>query len=210
VAALAGRRNCEKGEVIFSQGDSGDALYGIAAGRVLISAIGAGGQEVSISIMETGDTFGEIAVMDGLSRTAGARALDPTRLLVISRRDFLGVLENEPLLGIHLLKLLCRRLRWTSELVEDSAFLAGPQRLAKRLLTLTSLHGRPVAPDLLELRISQAELAHFLGISRQIVNHHLREWQRADWIDLGRGRIGIRNPAALREFLAAAESDPTE
>jgi CRP-like cAMP-binding protein len=206
VAALAVRRNYAKGEVVFSQGDRGDALYGVASGRVRISATGAGGQEVFLSIMEPGDTFGEIAVMDGLPRTAGATALDATRLLVISRPDFLRLLEQEPRLAIQLLKLLCTRLRWTSELVEESAFLAGPARLAKRLLVLASLHGRPTQPSQLELRISQAELAHFLGISRQIVNQHLREWQKKSWVDLGRGRITIRDREALRAFIAHAES----
>ena len=207
VAALAVPRNYAKGEVIFSQGDRGDALYCVASGRVRISATGAGGQEVFLSIMEPGDTFGEIAVMDGQPRTAGATSLDATRLLVIGRRAFLRLLEQEPHLAIELLRLLCTRLRWISELVEESAFLAGPARLAKRLLVLASLHGRPVATDQLELRISQAELAHFLGIARQLVNHHLREWQRAGWVDLGRGRVTIRNREALRVFIAKAESE---
>jgi CRP-like cAMP-binding protein len=206
IAALAVKRNCGKGEVIFSQGDRGDALYGIASGRVRISATGTGGQEVFLSIMEPGDTFGEIAVMDGLPRTAGATSLDATRLIVINRPDFLHLLEQEPRLAIHLLKLLCRRLRWTSELVEESAFLAGPARLAKRLLVLASLHGRPTEPSQLELRISQAELAHFLGISRQIVNQHLREWQRNGWVELGRGRITILDTAAMRAFVRRSEA----
>ena len=207
IAALAVKHDYARGEVIFSQGDRGDALYGIAAGRVRISATGAGGKEVFLSIMVPGDTFGEIAVMDGLPRTAGATALDNTRLLVIRRPDLLKLLEQEPKLGVQLMRLLCMRLRWTSELVEESAFLGGPARLAKRLLILASLHGRPNPPDRLELRISQAELAHFLGISRQMVNQHLREWQKSGWVELGRGRIAIRNKDALREFIAQSEID---
>ncbi|HEX7081239.1 MAG TPA: Crp/Fnr family transcriptional regulator [Gammaproteobacteria bacterium] len=203
LAALASRKVYQKGAVIFSQGDEGDALYGVASGRVRISASGAGGREVFLNIMEPGDTFGEIAVMDGLPRTAGATALERTTLVVLKRVDFLSLLERDPQLAIHLLKLLCERLRWTSELVEESAFLSGPARLAKRLLTLAQLHGRPAggeSKDALEMRISQADLAHFLGISRQIVNQHLGEWAKAGWVALGRGRIVIANPAALREL----------
>lgn len=205
IAALAARRLYQKGAVIFSQGDSGDALYGVASGRVRISASGAGGREVFLNIMEPGDTFGEIAVMDGLPRTAGATALEPTTLIVLKRADFLGLVEREPKLAIHLLKLLCQRLRWTSELVEESAFLSGPARLAKRLLVLAQLHGRPVTADddTLEMRISQAELAHFLGISRQIVNQHLGDWAKSGWVTLGRGRIVIADPAALERLIAA-------
>lgn len=201
IAALATRRSYAKGAVIFAQGDEGDALFGVAAGRVRISASGAGGQEVFLNIMEPGDTFGEIAVMDGLPRTAGATALDPTTVIILKRADFLQLLEREPLLAIHLLKLLCERLRWTSELVEESAFLAGPARLAKRLLILASLHGRAANIGQLELRISQAELARFLGISRQIVNQQLSEWRRQGWVDLGRSQIVILNAEALRRVI---------
>jgi CRP-like cAMP-binding protein len=198
VAAIATRRHYAKGAVIFAQGHPGDALFGVVAGQVRISATGAGGQEVFLNIMEPGDTFGEIAVMDGLPRTAGACALEDTALIVIKRADFLKLLEREPRLAIHLLKLLCERLRWTSALVEETAFLAGPARLAKRLLILASLHGRSTSVGELELRISQADLARFLNISRQIVNQNLREWLRNGWVDLGNSRIVIRNPEALR------------
>jgi CRP-like cAMP-binding protein len=202
LASLATRRSFDKGEVVFAQGDPGDALYGVAAGRVRISASGAAGQEVFLNIMEPGDTFGEIAVMDGLPRTASATALDAATLVIVKRSDFLDLVEREPKLAIHLLKLLCERLRWTSELVEENVFLAGPARLAKRLLILASLHGRATAPGRLELRISQAELARFLGISRQIVNQHLSEWRRCRWVDIGRSQIMILNPDALRWLIA--------
>lgn len=206
IAALASTRNLDKGGVLFAQGDEGDALFGVASGRVLISATAPNGREKFLSIMEPGDTFGEIAVMDGLPRTAGATALEDARLIVIKRRDFIGLLEQEPKLAIHLLQLLCKRLRWTSELVEESAFLSGAARLAKRLLTLASMHGRrPATPSQLELRISQDELAHFSGISRQNVNHHLREWQKQGWVELRRGRIGIRDAAALSEVIRSGE-----
>ncbi len=211
MAALASRRVYHKGAVIFSQGDPGDALFGVASGRVRVSASAAGGREVFLNIMEPGDAFGEIAVIDGLPRTAGATALDQTTLIVLKRKDFLALLEREPRLAIHLLELLCARLRWTSELVEESAFLSGTARLAKRLLILASLHGRPRGRNekTMELRISQSDLAHFLGVSRQIVNQHLGEWCKAGWVDLGRARIVIEDPDALRR-LADEIADGTE
>lgn len=207
IAELSGRRVYEKNAVIFTQGDSGDALYGVASGRVRISAQAAGGREVFLNIMEPGDTFGEIAVMDGLPRTAGATALERTSLIVLNRADLLRLLRKEPELTIHLLQLFCARLRWTSELVEESAFLSGPARVAKRLLVLAQLHGRPADGGTTEMRISQAELAHFLGISRQIVNQHLGDWAKAGWVELGRGRIVIADPDALQQLVNQAVPD---
>jgi CRP-like cAMP-binding protein len=206
VASLATRRVYAKGEIIFRQGDDGDALYGVASGRVRIGASGADGREVFRNIMEPGETFGEIAVMDGLPRTANATALDAATLIVIQRTDFLRLMEREPQLPIHLLGLICERLRWMSELMDEAAFLSGPARLAKRLLSLASLHGRP-ADGGTELRISQADLAQFLGISRQIVNQHLQEWRKQGWVDLARSRIIVRDPAGLQSVVDRPSSE---
>ena len=197
IAALGSLRLFRKGATIFAQGDPGDALYAIASGRVRISATADDGRVAFLNIMEPGDSFGEIAVMDGLPRTAGATALDECRLVVIRRADFLALLEEEPGLAIQVLKLLCARLRWISELVEESTFLPGAARLGKRLLTLGAMHGKLREDDRLELRISQAELAHFSGVSRQIVNQTLTEWRQKGWVELGRGRVVVIERDAL-------------
>lgn len=201
MAKLAIRRDYVKGNIVFAQGDEPDALYGVISGRVRISASGKSGQEVFLSLMEPGDTFGEIAVMDGLPRTASATAVELTTLLAIRRDDFVHLLNNEPTVTQHVLRLLCQRLRWTSELIEESAFLDGAARVAKRLMTLAALHGRRDSSNRIEFQISQEELAHFLGISRQIVNQHLRDWQRDRLVTLGRGRITIVDAEALRKLV---------
>jgi CRP-like cAMP-binding protein len=196
IASVATRRSYNKGAVIFAQGDEGDALFGVASGRVRISTMGPDGREVFLNIMEPGDAFGEIAVIDGLPRTAGAVALDAAVLVTIARQDFLAILRSEPDVAMHLLELFCQRLRWTSDLVEESSFLVGPARLAKRLLVLAALHGRPVGKHM-ELALSQSELAQFLGISRQFVNQNLQAWRSKGWISLGRSRIVIKDAEAL-------------
>lgn len=200
IAAVATRKRFKKGSVIFAQGDPGDALYSVVSGRVRISATGKHGQEAFLSFMEPGDTFGEIAVMDGLTRTAAATVVEDATLIVIKRPEFLALLEREPQLSIHLLVLLCKRLRWTAELIEESMFLDGEARLAKRLLVLATLHGRVEDNDKIEFTISQDDLAHFLGTSRQIVNQHLKDWQRKHWVDLKRGRITLLDSGALRNL----------
>ena len=68
--------------------------------------------------------------------------------------------------SMHLMKLLCERLRWVSDLIEESSFLAGPARVARRLSVLVENYGRPLPGGGTELAISQAELGQFLGISR--------------------------------------------
>jgi CRP/FNR family cyclic AMP-dependent transcriptional regulator len=203
IARLCMRRTYDKDEVIFSQSDPGDALFGVVTGRVRISASSAGGREVFLNIMEPGDTFGEIALLDGRPRTASASATAPSDLLMVTREQFFGLLAREPLLTDHLLRLLCARLRWVSGFAEESALLPVPARLARRLLSLGKLHGHESEAGI-ELKVSQDELARFLGLSRQIVNQHLQDWKARGWVEVGRGRILILNGRALE---AVTESE---
>src|SRR4051812_36337551 len=164
VAELATRRVYEEGAVIFMRGDPGDSLCGVATGRVRISASRAGGKEVFLNIMEPGDAFGEIALLDGSPRTATATAMARTELTILQRDAFFTLLRGDPQLAEHLIQLLCKRVRWTAELMEDSALLTVPAKLAKRLLSLAAVHGRPM-PEGTRLVISQEELAQFLSLS---------------------------------------------
>ena len=199
IAALATRRVFEDDAVVFMRGDPGDSLYAVVSGRVRISASGRGGKEVFLNIMEPGDAFGEIALLDGSPRTATATVMARTELMIIQRRPFFELLRTEPQLVAHLIQLLCRRVRWTAEMMEDSALLSLPARLAKRLLSLARLHGQHT-PTGTKLRISQEELAQFLGLSRQIVNQHLRTWSDRSWIATGRGNVTITNVRALKNM----------
>ncbi len=201
VARLCVRRTYERQAVIFSQSDPGDALYGVVTGRVRISASSAGGREVFLNIMEPGDIFGEIALLDGRPRTAGATATAPSDLFMVTREQFVGLLGREPQLADHLLRLLCARLRWVSGFAEESALLPVPARLARRLLSLGKLHGHEIAAGI-ELKVSQDEMARFLGLSRQIVNQYLQTWKAQRWVDLGRGSIVILNGRALEAIVA--------
>ena len=205
ICGLAVRRVYEDGAIVFSQGDPGDALYGVVTGQVRISASTRDGREMFLNIMEPGDTFGEIALLDGNPRTATATATAKSELLIIPRAQFLALLQREPTLAIHLLELLCQRIRWTSGWVEDSALLTMPTRLVRRLLSLAKLHGRPVQKGIL-LVISQEELGRFLGLSRQAVNQYLQEWRAQGWVAVGRGKVTILDEAAL-QAVAAGKSE---
>ena len=200
LAGLAVRRSVRRGTRIFSQGDSGDSLLGLISGQVRISSTTAGGKEVFLNIMEPGDSFGEIAALDGNARTASAEAVADTELFVVRRTDLLALIGREPRLASHLIALLCKRLRWTSELIEEAAFHSVHGRLARRLLRLADEHGSTAAGGI-TLRISQADLAGFMSVSRQIVNQYLQEWRRRGWIELGRSRVTIVDAAGLRSVL---------
>ena len=202
MAALATQRGYRRGEIVFSAGDAGDALFGVVSGRIRISTGNADGREIFLNIMEPGDTFGEIALLDGGTRTATATAIEAAELVSIRREPFFELLEREPKAALELLRLCGERLRWTSGLLEDAAFLDAPARLAKRLLSLGELHGEDSAGGRM-VRISQEELASFLGVSRQSVNEQLQDWKAKGWVALGRGTVTVRDAAALRRAISA-------
>jgi CRP/FNR family cyclic AMP-dependent transcriptional regulator len=202
ISALSTRRSYGTGAIVFSQADPGDALYGVVTGKIRISASSPDGREVFLNIMEPGDTFGEIALLDGRRRTATASAIAASELIIIPRDHFLDLLEREPKLVGHVVQLLCERIRWTSGLAEESALLSVPERLARRLLSLGKLHGRET-PNGVELSISQEDIARFLGLSRQVVNQYLQDWKIHGWLTLGRGKIVIVDERKLRNAAAA-------
>lgn len=197
VVSVAAQRSFGSGELVFSQGDPGDALYAVVSGRIRISAGTPEGKEIFLNIMEAGDTFGEIALLDGGARSATATAIAPSELVSVRREPLFALLEREPRLAIELLRLCGERLRWTSGLVEDAVLLDAPARLAKRLLLLAELHGEKTA-DGRRIRISQEELASFLGITRQAVNQQLQEWKASGGVALGRGWVTVCDEQALR------------
>ena len=104
--------------LIFAKGSPGRSMMAVLRGSIKISSPSAGGREIVLAIIEAGEIFGEMALLDGSERTADASAMTDSDLLVIDHRDFIPFLERRPDLCIKLLRLLCRRLRQTNEHVE--------------------------------------------------------------------------------------------
>ncbi len=201
IVALATQRSYRRGALVFRQGDPGDALFAVVTGRIRISTGSAAGREIFLNIMAPGDSFGEIAALDGGPRTATATAMEASELVSIRRGALFELLEREPRSALELLRLCGERLRWTSGLLEDAALLDAAARLAKRLLSLCEVHGEG-AREGTRLRISQEELASFLGLSRQAINQQLQAWKAKGWVGIGRGSVLVRDAPALRRTIS--------
>ena len=205
-AAPAVTRTIEHGTRLFAKGDPADGLHGVLAGKVRISVQSAAGKEVLLNILEPGAFFGEIALLDGQPRTADASAIGKTTLVLLRRRDFLALLDREPAISRHLMELLCQRLRWTSALIEDGAFLDLSARLAKRLLRLADVYGKETDQGTrIALRLSQQDLGDMLGATREAVNKQLQALRRSNIVAFDPNGILLRDRAALENMLADAE-----
>ncbi len=177
---------------IFHKGAPGLGLLAVLKGKVRISSIGPDGNQVVLNIINEGELFGEIALLDGKERTADAVAMTECELLAIDRRDFVPFVRANPEVALRLLSVLCERLRRTTEQVEDMIFLDAPQRLAKKLLQLAG-NGKTT------ITLSQRELGNMIGLSRESINKQLGHWQQDGVIRLEPGAIVLVDLAALRQ-----------
>lgn len=190
------------GDEIFTKGSPGHSIILVLQGTVRISSISVGGKEIVFNEINRGEILGEIGMLDGGDRSGDATAISDCDLLVIQRRDLLPMLENHADICLMLIKVLCQRLRRTSEQVEDVLFRHLESRIAKALLQLAErrdpadLNGRSV-----DLRLSQRELGNIVGSSRESVNKQLQIWQRRGLIDLAKGVIFIRDFAAIERLV---------
>jgi CRP-like cAMP-binding protein len=188
------------GSEIFSKGDPGTSLMAVLEGTVRISSPSATGREIILNLIRPGDIVGEIALLDGRERSADAFAMTDCELLVLNRRDFMPFLRDRPEVCIKLIELLCQRLRHTSEQVEQLSFWSLESRLAEALLRLCEDRDKTSgAPS--SVHITQRELGNMVGGSREHINKHLQAWQKAGLIELGKGAIVIRDPAAMAQML---------
>lgn len=212
IAALVARtrlQRARRGKTIFRKGSEGTAMMAVLQGSVKICVASAKGREAVLNIIGAGQVFGEIALLDGGPRTADAVAQTDCDLLVLERRDLLPVLRANPDMALRIMAVLCRRLRRTSEQVEDAFFLDLPQRLAKTLLRLaaeSAQEGGAPADDDAAIAITQRQLGEITGASRESVNKQMKAWEAAGLIRLAKAHVEVVDPAALRR-VASSDGD---
>ncbi len=193
------RRSVRRGAMIFAKGDPGTGLMAVLWGSVKISVPTSDGHEAVLNIINPGQIFGEIALLDGRPRTADAVAMSDCELMVIDRRDFIPFLRREPDVALKFIEILCARIRRTSEQVEDVMYVSFPVRLAKTLLQLTG--GIEASAAQRKVRITQRELSNIIGMSRESTNKQLRAWEERKWVRLERGGIALVNAEALVKLI---------
>ena len=174
------------------------AMMAVLRGRVRISTVSAEGREITLNVINPGEVFGEIALLDGNPRSADATAIEATDLLVVERRLFLPFLRSNEDVYPRLLAVLCARLRQTSSALEDLALFALPTRLARVLLKLAHDYGRTTPRGTrIEFRLSQRDLSNLVGASRETVNKQIGQWREAGVLDMDGGSLVVVTPDTL-------------
>lgn len=179
ILARATVRRLPDGTLLTSRGDAAGEWCGVALGAVRVGTVSLAGKQVTLTYVEPGSWFGDIALFDGLPRTHDATTHGPTTLLVVRKLDFRDLLSRHVELYEALLRLNCRRLRLMFDLVEDLNTRPLAARLARQLLLLARRYGVRDGEVLrIGLQLAQEDLAQLLGASRQRVNQELKAFER--------------------------------
>jgi CRP/FNR family cyclic AMP-dependent transcriptional regulator len=169
------RRRYADGQMIFGRGDPGSSLMLVVEGRVRIGITARDGREVMLDVVEPGELFGELALLDGRPRSADATALGDCVVLSLERRDVLGILRSSPEAAIRLYEIVCGRVRAANDRLESVALLTVEARLARLLLELAHRDSN-VGGSRVDRSLTQSDLARLIGSSRQTVNQQLFRW----------------------------------
>lgn len=194
MASVATEVKLDEGQVLFEQGDEGDTLYAIISGSLEFSVLSREGRKLSLDVMRPGALFGEIALFDPGTRTATVTALEKSLLRGVRNADMIRAIRAAPDLGIDMIQLAGERMRWMSSQLNEQVFLPMPARLARKILYLT-VDG---SKQLSMLTLSQAELAEFVGATREAVSKTLALWKRAGVIEATRGGVQVIDREALQ------------
>src|SRR5437588_10080294 len=198
----------KRGASIFCKGDPGNSLFAVISGTVKISISSPDGRNAILNLIGPGEIFGDIAVLDGAPRSADATANTNCEFFVIDRREFLPFVRSQPALSMKFIELLCARLRWTSEQVEQIILQNLPGRLASALIGLTEKRKSDSKDGI--ITITQQEISEMVGMTRESINKQLRAWAGRDWVRLEHGAIVVLNAEMLRETAEAGSGHDGE
>jgi len=189
-------------QIVFHHGDPAGLLYIITSGKVKITHTTPDGQEALLAILGSGDFFGELALLDDSPRSATVEALEATETLTLHRDEFIRYISENPNFALHVLQTLAQHIRRMNNQISDIFFLDLPARLARQLLLLAEDHGR-VTPDgiLIDLSLTQTDLAEMVGATRVSINKAIGRYRRAGWLETKGRKFLIRDADAMANLI---------
>ncbi|OQY36061.1 MAG: hypothetical protein B6I38_00530 [Anaerolineaceae bacterium 4572_5.1] len=202
-------RKWAKGEIIFHQGDPSTELYVVYKGKVRIFKNSLSGKETSIVIFSEKSIIGEFAMIDGIERSATAKAVGSCELLVISKGDLMKWMEELFPLAKGMMRLVVSKARWTAAYAEIMAQYSVDGRFLSLMLLYKERLGREIEAAKkyeLDLGLNQEELATLIGVRREWLNRRLIEWRKQDLLEHKRGKITILNLDAVKREQARQTS----
>ncbi|MGZ5342694.1 MAG: Crp/Fnr family transcriptional regulator [Solirubrobacterales bacterium] len=201
IAQVAVPRSYPGGTRVFHEGDTGDACYIVRAGACRVTREHSDGRAITLANLTSGDIFGELAMLDGETRSASVEALEDAELLALPATDVKALLRDHPELAVKLVEALTRRLRQANERISTQSFRTVPGRVAGVLTSLLTEEMPSDAARDVTIRMNQADLAQLAGTSRESVSRFLATLERAGVVRCGRGRVTVLEPERLDSYI---------
>ncbi len=194
-------RTYPKGVRVFHEGDHSDACYIVRSGDLRVTREHSDGRAIALATLGPGDIFGELAMLDGGSRSASVETLSDAVLLALPASDVRRVIAAHGDIAAKLIVAITRRLRETNERVARQSFQTVPSRVAGVLNQLIAEEAIPEERRGITVRMTQADLAQLAGTSRESVSRFLATLERAGVVAVGRGRVTVLEPRRLRAYI---------
>lgn len=202
LARYSRRVSLEQGDALFEQGDPSDGCYTILEGVLKISVPLSDGKETLMNIVGAGDVIGEIGLIDTQPRSATVTALKPSSLAFLPSREFKHVADANPGIYVHMLQILCGRVRTSTEAAALQTNLPLNGRLARVFLRLAEGFGEALdgGRTLIRHKCTQEDLARMAGSARENVNRQIKEWIEVGYVSRISSYYCIEKNEKLRSF----------
>lgn len=195
-------RKCTKDSIILLENEEGDTLFIIISGKVKVTTFSESGKEVIFSILNEGDFFGDMSLMDGKPRSATVISIEDSELRLLRRNDFIKLVEEHPGIALKLLEELTTRLRKADERIESLAILDVTGRVAGILLQLADERGEKTDNGVvIKSRPTHQELANMVGTTRETVTRVLKQLENKKYINMSGKDLQIFDPEVFKKEL---------
>ncbi|RED64103.1 Crp/Fnr family transcriptional regulator [Cohnella lupini] len=186
ILRISHRRTIPAGTILFHEKEMGLTFYVVLAGSLKLFTKSNSGEEKVLSLVNGGESFGELSLLDGRPRSASAQTLEPTTVLELSSEQFMELMETHFDITRGILSELCRRLRTTNEHVNDLTFLDGRTRVLKNLISLANKSGKRDGNIIsIHMSLNYDELAQMAGVTKAILSEVIRELETRGVLQFG-------------------------
>jgi CRP/FNR family transcriptional regulator, cyclic AMP receptor protein len=202
LAAVAVPRSYEAGEVVFREGDPGNACHVVRSGALKAIKAHPDGRTIALAELHPGDMFGELALFSGERRSATIEALEPTATVALLADDIRRLLVSQPAIAIKMLAALAERVRAANERIARQSFQGVAGRVASVLLA--QVEARQSHEDDgsdVVVEATQTDIAQLASAARESASRFLAALERDGVVTLRRGRVIVHRPDALRNYI---------
>lgn len=199
IVATARVQQVRAGAVLARRGDAAAQWIGVASGALRLGTALPDGRDFTLDFIGASQWYGDIALIDERPNDLDVMAHVPSTVLLVPKADLRGLVARFDEFGAALLRLNCQRLRHMLRRFEELQTLTLAARLARQLQRLGKQFGRVQDHGfVIEIGLSQADLAAMVGGSRQRVNRTLRQMQQHGIVEIGTSRVRVRDEARLQ------------